>query len=108
MDEKYLQDFYNRIVNRDPSYKEKMPFETFKVKMQDEAYNTKMQNWLGASAPPQNAGVDIDAFLGKKPVKKKNLPFHCNVFRKWNLHWHLLQKMFLRLLQAKVKTITNS
>ena len=71
MDEKYLQDFYNRIVKKDPSYQEKMPFETFKVKIQDEAYNTKMQNWLGASAPPQNAGVDIDAFLGKKPVKKK-------------------------------------
>ena len=77
MDEKYLQDFYNRIVNRDPSYKEKMPFETFKVKMQDEAYNTKMQNWIGGSTPqattqpPQQAGVNIDAFLGKEPVKKK-------------------------------------
>ena len=76
MDEKYLQDFYNRIVNRDPSYKEKMPFETFKVKMQDEAYNTKMQNWIGGSTPqattqpPQQAGVNIDAFLGKEPVKK--------------------------------------
>ena len=71
MDDKKLQELYSLIVSKDASYANDVSLEQFKVKMQDEAYNTKMQNWLGASAPPQNAGVDIDAFLGKKPVKKK-------------------------------------
>ena len=71
MNDKKLQELYSLIVSKDPSYANDVSLEQFKVNMQDEAYNTKMQNWLGTSAPPQNAGVDIDAFLGKKPVKKK-------------------------------------
>ena len=69
MDDKKLQELYSLIVSKDASYANDVSLEQFKVKMQDEAYYKKMQDWIGASAPPQNAGVDIDAFLGK--VKKK-------------------------------------
>lgn len=77
MDDKKLQELYSLIVSKDASYANDVSLEQFKVKMQDEAYNTKMQNWIGGSTPqasqepPQQAGVNIDAFLGKEPVKKK-------------------------------------
>ena len=54
MDEKYLQDIYNWITNKDASYKSDFSFDAFKTKMQDPAYSKKMHDWMGTVEPEQS------------------------------------------------------
>lgn len=51
MDEKQLQEIYNSIISRDPSYKDDISFDVFKQKMSENEYRKKITSWLGADTP---------------------------------------------------------
>jgi hypothetical protein len=48
MDEKYLQDLYGAVVKNDPSYRQKVSFDLFRSKMQDQDYAGRLTNWVSS------------------------------------------------------------
>ena len=48
MDEKYLQDLYGVVLKNDPSYRQKVSFDLFKSKMQDQDYAGRLTDWVSS------------------------------------------------------------
>ena len=48
MDEKYLQDLYGAVVKNDPSYRQKVSFDLFRDKMQDQDYAGRLTDWVSS------------------------------------------------------------
>jgi hypothetical protein len=48
MDEKYLQDLYATVVKNDPSYRQKISFDLFRDKMQDQDYAGRLTDWVSS------------------------------------------------------------
>lgn len=48
MDEKYLQDLYGAVVKNDPSYRQKVSFDLFRNKMQDQDYAGRLTDWVSS------------------------------------------------------------
>ena len=48
MDEKYLQDLYGAVVKNDPSYRQKISFDLFRDKMQDQDYAGRLTDWVSS------------------------------------------------------------
>jgi len=49
MNEKYLQDLYALIKQKDSSYEGRYSYEQFKTKIQDDAYAEQMHSWLSTN-----------------------------------------------------------
>jgi len=67
MDEKYLQDLYGTVVKNDPSYQQKVSFDLFRNKMQDQDYAGRLTDWVtsvDSSFKPQSSQPVV-------PFKKK-------------------------------------
>jgi hypothetical protein len=48
MDEKYLQDLYGVVLKNDPSYRQKVSFDLFRSKMQDQDYAGRLTEWVSS------------------------------------------------------------
>ena len=48
MDEKYLQDLYGVVVKNDPSYQQKVSFDLFRSKMQNQDYAGRLNDWVNS------------------------------------------------------------
>jgi len=48
MDEKYLQDLYGVVVKNDPSYQQKVSFDLFRSKMQNQDYAGRLNDWVSS------------------------------------------------------------
>jgi len=48
MDEKYLQDLYGVVLKNDPSYRQKVSFDLFRSKMQDQDYAGRLTDWVSS------------------------------------------------------------
>ena len=68
MDEKQLQELYNSMTLKDPSYKDYMPFESFKQKMADKAYYDKVLSFVGAEPKKTDASKITGELTQQKPA----------------------------------------
>jgi hypothetical protein len=71
MNEEYLKSLYDWIGNNDRTFPTDIPYEQFKVKMQDPAYVQKMHGWIVSKDPSFANDLPIDAF--NKKIKGESL-----------------------------------
>lgn len=62
MNEEYLKSLYDWIGNNDVTFPNDVPYDQFKVKMQDPAYVQKMHGWIVSKDPSFANDVPIEAF----------------------------------------------
>ena len=73
--EEYLVNLYNYISENDPTYKDDVSFDDFKVKMQEADYTSKMYDYINQLDPTFKDDVTLDAFVEKVGGKKKKETF---------------------------------
>lgn len=73
--EEYLVNLYNYISENDPTYKDDVSFDDFKVKMQEADYTSKMYDYINQLDPTFKDDITLDAFVEKVGGKKKKETF---------------------------------